>query len=49
MQMRDVAGIIRNGYDEAFVRDWARRLGVEDLLEKCLAMLEENYVEGYDS
>ena len=49
MQMRDVAGIIRNGYDEIFVRDWARKLGVEDLLEKCLAMLEENYVEGYDS
>jgi hypothetical protein len=49
MQMRDVAGILRNGYDEIFVRDWARRLGVEDLLEKCPAMLEENYVEGYDS
>jgi hypothetical protein len=49
MQMRDVAGILRNGYDEIFVRDWARKLGVEDLLEKSLAMLEENYVEGYDS
>lgn len=49
MQMRDVANIIRNGYDETFVRNWAVKLGVEDLLEKCLAMLEENYVEGYDS
>jgi hypothetical protein len=49
MQMRDVASILRNGYDEIFVRDWARKLGVEDLLEKSLAMLEENYVEGYDS
>jgi hypothetical protein len=49
MQMRDVASILRNGYDEVFVRSWARKLGVEDLLEKSLAMLEENYVEGYDS
>ena len=49
MQMRDVAGILRNGYDEKYVRHWAEKLGVENLLKDCLAMLEENYVEGYDS
>lgn len=49
MQMRDVAGILRNGYDEKYVRHWAEKLGVENLLVDCLAMLKENYVEGYDS
>ena len=49
MQMRDVAGILRNGYDEKYVGHWAEKLGVENLLNDCLAMLGENYVEGYDS
>jgi len=49
MQMRDVANILRNGYDETYVETWARTLGVEDLLKQCLEMLKDNYVEGYDS
>ncbi len=49
MQMRDVASILRNGYDENYVQTWAEKLGVMDLLDKCLEMIEENYVEGYDS
>ena len=49
MQMRDVASILRNGYDENYVRTWAKKLGIEDLLNECLTMIGENYVEGYDS
>ncbi|KAK0039418.1 hypothetical protein Bpfe_031171 [Biomphalaria pfeifferi] len=49
MQMRDVAGIVRNGYDKEYVEKWAEKLGVTDLLEECLKLLEENYVDGHDS
>lgn len=49
MQMRDVASIIRNGYDEKYVKDWAEKLGVEDILRECWELLEKNYVDGYDS
>lgn len=42
MQLRDVASIIRNGYDEKYVLDWARKLGVEDLLNEAIRKLEEN-------
>jgi len=49
MQMRDVAGIIRNGYDIDYVEDWAKKLGVADLLQECRELLEKNYVNGYDS
>jgi hypothetical protein len=49
MQMRDVASILRNGYDKNYVETWAEKLGVKDLLSECLKMIEGNYVEGYDS
>ena len=49
MQMRDVAGIIRNGYDVNYVEGWAKKLGIEDLLQECRELLEENYVDGHDS
>jgi hypothetical protein len=49
MQKRDVANILRNGYDEKYVEDWATKLGVNDLLAECGKILGENYVEGYDS
>jgi hypothetical protein len=49
MQMRDVASILRNGYDENYVQTWAKKLGIEVLLNECLKLIEENYVEGYDS
>lgn len=49
MQLRDVASILRNGYDENYVKTWAEKIGVRDLLEKCKKMIRDNYVEGYDS
>ena len=49
MQMRDVANMIRNGYDETYVRNWAKKLDVEDILKDCIILLGENYVEGYDA
>lgn len=49
MQMRDVAGIIRNGYDVDYVEDWAKKLSIEDLLKECRELLEKNYVDGHDS
>ena len=49
MQMRDVASIIRNGYDENYVKDWAKNLGVEEILQECFELLEKNYVDGHDS
>lgn len=49
MQMRDVASIIRNGYDEDYVRSWVKKLDIEDILEECIILLGENYVEGYDA
>lgn len=49
MQMRDVASMIRNPHDEAYVKKWALRLGVEEILKDCRSLLEQNYVDGYDS
>lgn len=49
MQMRDVANLIRNAYDEKYVESWAEKLGVKELLKECSEMLGDNYVEGYDS
>ena len=49
MQMRDVAAILRNAFDENYVEDWAKKLGVEEILRECFNLLEQNYVEGYDS
>lgn len=44
MQMRDVASIIRNGYDAEYVSLWAKKLGLEDILSECTKMLD-NYAE----
>lgn len=41
-QLRDVASILRNGYDKDYVEDWANRLGVVELLNEALRKLEEN-------
>jgi hypothetical protein len=49
MQLRDVASILRNGYDENYVKRWAKEIGVENLLDECVEMIRDNYVEGYDS
>ena len=39
MQLRDVASILRNGYDENYVKAWAKEIGVEDLLKECIGMI----------
>lgn len=49
MQMRDIASIIRNGYDEKYVNFWAEKLSTKDLLKDCIELLNKNYVDGYDS
>jgi hypothetical protein len=49
MQMRDVANLLRNGYDVDYVNKWAKKLGVSDMLAECFVLLEKNYVDGYDS
>lgn len=40
MQMRDVANMLRTEYDENYVRTWAKKLNIEELLEECLEMLK---------
>lgn len=40
MQMRDVANMLRTEYDENYVRNWAEKLNVENLLEECLQMIK---------
>lgn len=47
MQIRDVANILRNGYDEDYIKLWTEKLGIEDLLTEALEKLKEN-VERYD-
>lgn len=42
MQLRDVANILRNGYDEKYVESWAEKLGLSDLLNEALRKLKEN-------
>jgi hypothetical protein len=49
MQMRDVANLLRNGYDVEYVNKWAEKLGIGDMLAECFVLLEKNYVDGYDS
>lgn len=35
-QLRDVRSLLSTGYDPEYLRDWARKLGLENLLEECL-------------
>lgn len=48
-QMLDVASIVRNGYDVEYVEEWARKLGVEELLRECIKLLGRNYDDRHDS
>ena len=48
-QMLDVASIIRNSFDKNYVEKWAKKLGVEDLLQNCFELLEQNYDDRHDS
>ena len=37
--MRDVTNMLRTEYSETYVRTWANKLGIAELLEECLEML----------
>lgn len=49
MQMRDVASILRNGYDINYVEEWAAKLEVLDILDDSRNLLSEQYAERYDT
>jgi hypothetical protein len=49
MQMRDVASLLRNGYDEKYIDNWTEKLRIKDILQECLELINKNYVDGYDS
>lgn len=36
MQLRDVGKLLASGADEAYLLEWSVRLGVDDLLRKCM-------------
>jgi len=42
MQIRDAANILRNGFDENYIKHWARELRIEDLLVEAFAKLKQN-------
>ena len=48
-QLLDVASVIRNGFDKVYVEHWAKKIGVEELLEDSFALLGQNYDERHDS
>ena len=48
-QLLDVASVLRNGYDEDYVNLWAKKLGVEELLEECFKLLNANYDDRHNS
>jgi hypothetical protein len=36
LQLRDVGKLLASGVDEAYLREWSAKLGVDDLLRKCM-------------
>ncbi len=40
--IRDAANIVRNGFDENYIKHWTAKLEVEDLLAEAFAKLEQN-------
>jgi hypothetical protein len=42
MQIRDVANMLRNGFDENYIKHWAQELEIEDLLAEAFAKLQQN-------
>lgn len=48
-QMLDVASIIRNGFGKEYVENWAKRLGVENLLQECFEILNKQNDDRHDS
>ncbi len=49
LQMRDVAGILLHGFDQDYVRHWAAKLGVSDLLGDCIELSENRDAERHDA
>jgi hypothetical protein len=39
-QLTDVKNLMRAGFDSAYVEEWARKLGVDDLLNQCRREIE---------
>lgn len=42
MQVRDVSNIMRNGFDEPYVKEWVDRLDLRDIFDECRSYLEKN-------
>ena len=36
VQLSDVRNLLATGYDDAYLRDWTRELGLDNLLKECL-------------
>jgi len=36
LQLRDARNLLSTGYDDEYLNHWAKRLGIEQLLEECL-------------
>ena len=49
MQLRDVVSLLRNPYDETYVKTWTERLNLENLLAECFRVLHEDNAERYDN
>jgi len=45
MQLLDIADLMRQGYDEAYIDEWKERLGVSDLFQECLESIHQNNAE----
>jgi hypothetical protein len=48
-QLLDVAGIIRNGFDENYVGEWIAKLELEEVFAESKRLLQKNYDARYDS
>lgn len=44
-QLTDVANLIRNPFDEAYVKNWTDKLDLVDLLNECYRSLDRNNVD----
>jgi hypothetical protein len=36
LQLQDVRSLLATGFDQEYVLDWTKRLGIEELLQECL-------------
>jgi len=42
IQIRDVSNILRNGFDESYVKAWVAKLELTDIFDECTMYLEKN-------